>query len=193
VSEGEDRARSSPPGWYPYGEGRQAWWDGEAFGPVAPLAPSGPPQPHFEPHKPRIGTNATILLVLLGVILMVGLMVIVDKLDPDKAEVPLAGPTANQTEVLDPTDGCARMLEFLRFLQRPGVTGDQAVARLRGLREAARAHDPELAIDLQLMLDASDTGRAREIIWMVMSRCQSVGDLTAQQLAEVGLGPATVT
>ena len=28
----------SPPGWYPYGEERWAWWDGEAFGPFAPSA-----------------------------------------------------------------------------------------------------------------------------------------------------------
>jgi hypothetical protein len=46
---------------------------------------------------------------------------------------------------------------------------------------------------VQELLDAADASRAREIIYVIMSRCLSVGDLTSDQLAEVGVGPATVT
>ncbi len=195
MSDGEDGKRSSPPGWYPYGEGRQAWWDGEAFGPFAPRAPSRPPLPDFEPYKPRIGSNATIPLVLLGAVLTLGLIIAANQLvHGDVQQHPVAIGTVSQDEVADPTDGCGRMYEFLKGAQQEEtVTDDELAARLRGLRDAARANDPQLAIGVQELLDAADASRVREIIYVIMNRCLSVGDLTSDQLAEVGVGPATVT
>jgi hypothetical protein len=194
MSDGDDGKGSSPPGWYPYGEAQWAWWDGEAFGPFAPRAPTRPPRPHFEPQKPRIGKKATIPLVLLGLILTIGLTVTAVKLGWGEVEEPVAAVrTVSQAEIVDPTDGCARMYEFLTGLQQPDVTEDEAGASLRGLLDAARAHDPQLAIDLQEMLDAWDATRVREITFLIMNRCLSAGELTEDQLAEVGMGPATVS
>lgn len=194
MSDGEDGKRSSPPGWYPYGEERWAWWDGEAFGPFAPRAPSRPPLPDFEPYKPRIGKKATIPLVLLGVVLTIGVVIAVTKLGYFDVQQPVAVGTVSQTEVADTTDGCGRMYAFPKGAQQEAmVTDEELAARLRGLRDATRANDPQLAIGVQELLDAADASMAREIIYVIMSRCLSVGDLTSDQLAEVGVGPATVT
>jgi hypothetical protein len=185
MSDGEDGKRSSPPGWYPYGEGRQAWWDGEAFGPVAPLAPSGPPQPHFEPHKRRIGKKATIALVLLGSVLAASFVVFEMRALSEIA----VGPPIRQAEVEDPTDGCVRTYDLLkRARQTDAMTDAEFAARLRGLRDAAKANDPLLAIDVRDLMEAANGTKVVEILQVIMNRCLADGDLTSDQLAEVGVG-----
>jgi hypothetical protein len=194
VSDGEDGKRSSPPGWYPYGERHWAWWDGEAFVSYAPRAPALPQQPYFEPPKPGIGKKATAAWVVLGLVLTTGLVTSAVKLGHDQRDKLAATATVRQAEVVDSSDGCARMYDFLKGVQQSdGITAEEIAARVRGLRDAARANDPQLAIDLQGILDAADEGRVHELTWLIMTRCLSVGDLTSAQLAEVGVTGATIS
>jgi hypothetical protein len=192
MSDGEDGKPSSPPGWYPYGEGRQAWWDGEAFGPFAPLASSRRLQPEFEPYKPRLGKHATIPLVLLGLFLTGGLIVGLANLDYTKLEDLTIVDTVQQPEIANPADGCVRMHDFLKGLQRSAsMTDHEVAARLRGLRDAAGDNDPKLANDVQELLEAADEIKARDIYYRILGRCESAGALTPDQLAEIGVGPET--
>jgi hypothetical protein len=191
MEDGEDLESSSPPGWYPYGEGRQAWWDGEAFGHITPLA-AWRPQPDFQRHKPRIGKKATVALVLLGIALAVGLVISEFRVGIKNA--PDAVATVPQSEVVDSTDGCARMYDFLKQAQQSDPMSEAEVeARLRGLRDAARANDPQLSLDVRDMLEAADETKVTEIVYVIMNRCLSVGDLTSDELAEVGVDPPAAT
>jgi TM2 domain-containing membrane protein YozV len=66
MSDIERYAPPPPPGWYPDANGLQRWWDGNAWGVYAPLAPTQPAPPARYTPPQKDTAVAYVLAIFLG-------------------------------------------------------------------------------------------------------------------------------
>ena len=181
MSDDTGSTSSSPPGWYPYGEGRQAWWDGQAFVAFTPPAPPPPPPPPRP--KPKIGKTAKIVLVatalLYGPVLFLIGMLIAPQGDVALNELP---GTVPQDRVISELDGCQRYYYLTLEIQTQNLSNGHVVPRFRGLRDAARAKDPQLAAGLDEILEARGSIEVSDAMTGLLSHCVSTGNVTSDQV-----------
>jgi hypothetical protein len=187
MSDDTDATSSSPPGWYPYGEGRQRWWDGEAFGEFAPAPPPLPPPP--PPRKPKIGKKAKIALVALALsplaaVLLMSAALLTGIFPGGSSAVALNDipGTEEQTAVMNELDGCQRVYDLFLLVQTARLSDDRAAPKFRGLRDAAKLGDPLLASGLDDLLDARSTTQIGDAMTGIMRRCLEHGYVSAEEL-----------